>query len=150
MVSVNKFTCDELSQYTDSLLFDSGTVVAELDMTDTYGNRAVMSLEVRGEVRVKLKGSDECWCTRPSEFPEAVREAIENGQFGLLDESDASYNWFELMFTIFNNKGEMIVQDGDVYEGELDMLTPEDLKALMIEDGKVFIKHYTESKVKAS
>ena len=148
MVSVNKFTCDELSQYTDSLLFDSGTVVAELDMTDAHDNRAVMSLEVRGEVKVKLNGSDECWCKTPSKFPEEIREAIINREWHLLDE-DMSCNWFELMFTLYNSRGEEVVQDGEVYEGDLTILTPDDLKSLLTEEGKQYIKHYIESRVSA-
>lgn len=144
-ITVDKFTCaDNLLEFTDSLLFDSGTKIAYIAVTDKNGCKAEISLEVRGEVRIRMKGADD-WERRPSEYPEDLRSAIENGQFGLIDE-DANNNWFELMFTVYDKNGKEIASDGDVFEGDVSLFNAEDMKQLLADDAQHYINCYIYDK----
>ena len=127
MCRVNSFACDELSQYTNSLLFDSGTEIASIDLTDKDGNRIDMCLLVAGEVKARRYGDDE-WFQVPSKFPEDIRNAIRNNQWNLLD-GDMSNNWFALDFTIYNNEGAVIAQDDEVFEEDIFKLTRKNMEA---------------------
>jgi hypothetical protein len=147
MANINNFTCDkQLSKYTNSLLFDSGTVIAKLDMTGTCGYRAVVSLEICGEVKVRRSCNDRGeWFTTPSKFPEDIRKAIKNGEWDAID-ADMCGNWFALVFSIYDTNGAEVYQDDDVCRVEQSALTPDDIETYLTECGERYIDSFIKAK----
>ena len=82
----------DLTKIKDSMQLDSNQVVATLK----YGDYTV-SYEVQGEVRVRFDGD---LYTRPSEFPQELKDMIAQGGFWELTNSDrvdvGNNNWFEV------------------------------------------------------
>lgn len=128
-MKIKNFKCNELSQYIDSMLFDSGEVIAVMEVEDN-GKKIEISLEVRGEVRVDFDGVVYC---RPSEFPDVLKELIETNP-GCWDCEDYMYvdmnNWFECMYTVQTNDREY--SDGVMCEWDISKVTPEDIKREML------------------
>lgn len=126
-VVCTKFTCSELKEYTDSMLFDSVEYSNEsiAEATFVFGPKELtVYLEVRGEVYVTY--NNEVY-HKPSEFPKELREHIKaypnNWEYTASDKiSNASLyignnNWFEY---IFDNNGE-------VYENDLSLATSQNI-----------------------
>ena len=128
-----EFECtNNLSQYTDSMLFDSGEEIAT--GLFRYKDKEVeISLRICGQVAVDYKG--ETYHT-PSEFPDELVERIKAHPNDWMyyspsgeDTDDAEgdvyvglNNWFEYIFD----------GDGCVYEEDLSKATKEDILQDMI------------------
>lgn len=87
-----KFTVFQpMEEITDSMMLDSDTTICRLEK-DGY----LVEIETRGAVRVEFKGSI---YTRPSEFPEELKELIKRNPNIWETEENVSMhdnNWFEL------------------------------------------------------
>lgn len=115
------FDCEDLSEYTDSMLFDSGTTIAE--GTFLYkGEELSITLKVSGYVSVNFMGETFKY---PSEFPEELKQIVRDGK--LFDDPDKVYvwdnNWFEYIYD----------SDGVVEEEDLCQMTPEQVLDTMTE-----------------
>lgn len=128
------FRCTkDLSQYIDSMLFDSGTLIAEASFNTTNNKQsAKVELVVRGAVRVEADGNI---YTSPSEFPDWLKERIQKNPNGwqYLDTDDKKVfyhdsNWFEFIVT-----PDGACSDGVMYEADLSKDTPEGIYQAMIE-----------------
>lgn len=139
-MKIKSFECDNnLSKYVDSMLFDSGAVIATLNYdNEELGENEVhdisVSLEVAGKVKVIYKDST---YTEPSEFPEELREKIRSTEFWDVyapdDENEGDIyvdfnNWFELIYTIDGSYTDRIM-----FEEDISKYTPEKLKLKIIE-----------------
>lgn len=136
---ITAFNCaDDLSQYTDSLLFESGESVATMTLKGGKGRFLDMELMVRGEVNIIF--NDESY-RHPDEFPPELVQAIKDGK-----ENEAftieNNNWFELMYTLTDANGKELACDGDVWESPINTMTAEQLKAEMYESGVHFMEFY--------
>lgn len=137
--TITAFDCtDDLSQYTDSLLFESGESIATMTVEDGKGHFLDMELMVRGEVNIVF--NDES-CRHPDEFPpelvQAIKDGKENETFTI-----ESNNWFELMYTLTDANGKELACDGDVWESQISTMTAEQLKAEMYESGAHFMEFH--------
>jgi hypothetical protein len=101
---------EDLIKCTDSLLFNSETTIAKLEVDDYC-----LCLEVQGEVRIVDNQTQEVYKT-PSEFPQELKDAIKSGDI-FEDLTDRYYvdnnNWFNATF--FKNNKKI---DDDVWELE--------------------------------
>lgn len=132
-VTVKSFDCDgNLEQYKDCMLFDSGTVIAELDCS-CKGHEVSVELSVRGEVSVSF--GDEVY-HKASDFPETLKDKIKNNPYRW-DCEDGIYigmnNWFECIYSV---DGGRVAYDGVVVEEDLSKYTADELKAYMVEIAK--------------
>lgn len=130
-MKIKNFQCNELSQYTDSMLFDSGEQIAAMECED--GNTHInIWLEVRGEVRVDFDGVT---YRRPSEFPDVLKELIKTNP-GYWDCEDYVYvdmnNWFEYIYEIDNERWNNYM-DGVLCEWDISKGNSEDIKKEMLE-----------------
>lgn len=130
-MKIKSFQCNELSQYTDSMLFDSGEQIAAMEYE--YGNTHInIYLEVRGEVRVDFDGVT---YRRPSEFPDVLKELIKTNP-GCWDCEDYVYvdmnNWFEYIYVVDNEHWNEYM-DGVLCEWDISKGTPEHIKKEMLE-----------------
>ena len=132
-MKIKNFKCNEnLSQYVDSMLFDSGECIAEMECEFDNGDLCTISLEVRGEVKVYF--NDEPY-RYPSDFPPVLKELIKTNP-RWWDEEDYVYvdmnNWFEYIYTVdgehWNSYSDGVMCEWDISKG-----TPEDIKKEMIE-----------------
>ncbi len=86
---------EKLKECTDSLLFDSETTIAKLEVDD-----CCLCLEVQGEVRIVDNQTQEVYKT-PSEFPQELKDAIKSGDI-FKNLTDRYYvdnnNWFNATF----------------------------------------------------
>lgn len=127
-MKIKSFECnDNLSQYVDSMLFDSGEEIATMEFE--YNGKIInISLEVRGEVRVDFNGVR---YNRPSEFPLELKELIK-GNPANWDCEDNVYvdmnNWFEYIYTIDDK-----YSDGVMCEWDISKWGPDEIKKEMIE-----------------
>lgn len=138
-VEIASFDCEEdLSQYTDSLLFCSDECVATMTVEDERGYTLEMELIVTGDVNVEFNGEN---YFSPDDFPPELKQAIKDGKY---DEEFTAHNnnWFELVYSLTDSSGNEIAYDGDVWESPLDKTTPEQLKAEMLDAGIGFMEHY--------
>ena len=134
---VISFDCDNnLSKYTDSLLFCSGDVVATMTMEDDRGYSLSMELIVTGDVNVEFEGKI---YTSPDNFPPGLRQAIKESRYN--DIQINNNNWFELVYSLTDSKGKEIACDSDVWESDISKMTAEQLKTHMQESGISFIEH---------
>ena len=127
-MKVKSFKCnDNLSQYIDSMLFDSGECVAEMKCELDNGDLCTISLEVRGEVKVDFDGNR---YREPSGFPEELKKLIK--EYHMWDCDDRVYvdmnNWFEYIYTINDKYSNGVMCEWDISKG-----CPEDIKKEMIE-----------------
>ena len=126
-MEIKNFRCNELSQYVDSMLFDSGEEIAAMEF-ENYGKEMYISLEVRGDVKVFFNKEVYRW---PSEFPPILRELIQTNP-GCWDCEDYIYvdmnNWFEYIFEVDGQYSDGIMCEWDISKG-----TPEDIKREMLE-----------------
>ena len=133
-MKIKSFKCnDNLSQYVDSMLFDSGECIAEMECELNNNYTCIVSLEVRGEVKVYW-GDDRQVYKYPSDFPEALRELIEINP-GCWDYEDHVYvdenNWFEYIYTVKDDTYQY--SDGIMCEWDISGGTSDDIKKEMIE-----------------
>lgn len=138
-LTVKSFDCDQdLSKYTDSMLFESGQTIAELICEDRNGRQIAVTLEVRGYVTVEYDGDvyhSVC------DFPEQLIEIIKNhpGEWDIYSPSGegnddeesnifiSENNWFEMM-CCYNGHTE-----GYVLEQDLSKMDVESVKAALME-----------------
>ena len=145
MANINSFTCDkQLSKYASSLLFDSGTVIAELDMTGACDYRAVVILKINGEVKVRRKDSNGEWLTTPSKFPEEISEAIKADKWDDLD-VDVCGDWFALAYSLYSADGEEIFRGDDICRINPSALTPDDVRTYLTERGERYIDRFIKN-----
>lgn len=138
-IKVKNFYCEELSQYTESMLFDSGEEIAYGEF-QVNGHNVSVSLEVRGEVRVTYKG--ETYRT-PTEFPDELKALIKehphnwdayspSGEGN--DKEDGNIfvgnnNWFEFIFSVEDEpENDGFVCEIDLSEAGADDVLKEMLK----------------------
>ena len=133
---ITAFTCDkDLKKYTDSLLFDSGTVVAAMTIEDPQGYSVDMKIVVVGKPNVVFNGET---YTSPEDFPPELIQAIKDGQY---DETfiAESNNWFELNYSLLDEDGE--TYDCDVWEADLSSMTAQQVKEEMFQAGVSFVEY---------
>lgn len=123
----------KLKDYTDSLLFDSGTEVASATFEDN-GLEINIILKICGDVRVLYK---DIVYKSPSEFPEELKELIKKGE-----PNDDLYidsnNWFE--FICGETEGVYCEwEDGVICEDDVSAFSETMLKAKMLEVAKWFL-----------
>lgn len=123
------FRCtDELSKYTDSMMFDSHD--DEIAYAEFSHNSDIMNirLEVNGYVKVDYKGSIYC---RFSDFPTELQERIKNHPNDWSNDYNDIYidesNWFEYLFGPKLPSGTNTYQDGEIYEEDLSTATPQEI-----------------------
>ena len=136
-MKVTSFDCaDDLSQYTDSLLFCSDDCVATMTIEDERGYFLDMEIIITGDVDVTFEGKN---YTSPDDFSPELKQAIKEGRYDDIEIN--SNNWFELVYSLTDDKGNEIAYDGDVYESDISKMTAEQLKTEMLESGIYFIEH---------
>lgn len=131
MNNVKNFCCDEnLSQYTDSMLFESNLNIASMNY-ESKGCKVILDLMTRGEVNVDYKGVT---YRSPLEFPEDLKEIIKTKPYWFNDTEDLyidANNWFEYIYDItINGK---TYSDGIMFETDLSKYSVEELKTEMAE-----------------
>lgn len=124
-MKIIEFQCDNnLSKYTDSMLFDSNHVIATMICEDN-GDKITVDLMTRGEVDVYYKGNR---YRNVSEFPKDLKKLIEMDPewFDNKDVEVIDNNWFEYIYDVV---GEGIsYSDGIMFEDDLSTYSIEDLK----------------------
>ena len=125
------FNCDEnLKQYTDSMLFDSGAMIAFMDC-EHNGHKISIELRVCGEVDVTYKGEDYRY---PSDFPNELKEIIKNEPTWFIYTDDlyvTNNNWFEYIYDCSYNG--QTWSNGVLFESNLSAYTEIDLLNEMCE-----------------
>lgn len=107
---------EDMKPIKDSMQFDSDTEICEYTPAD---KKIKITIEVRGEVRIIY--NDEVY-TKPSDFPQEVKEIIQNGDLWNTDEIYVgNNNWFELFF--WDEEGNFL--DSDVVD--IEGMSPEEL-----------------------
>ena len=139
-----EFWCKEdLSQYTDSLLFDEEENIAELKVYDKSGNHIDLLLTVSGDKEVYLIDEngdivdDEVY-EQADDYPEELIEAIKNGSDGV-DYACDNNNWFDLRYTVYNARGEEVYYDSEAYESTIHTLNKADLMKDLQEYGEYLL-----------
>ena len=137
-VSDVEFYCsDNLSEYSDSLLFDSDEDIAGLKLYDSDGGYANVRLTVKGDKEVWLLDKDGnvhdgVTYSKASKYPAELREAIKNGKEGE-DYGYSDNNWFEYIYEIRDKNDNIIHNDDVVFDwNSTTDFTPEKLKADML------------------
>lgn len=108
-----------LEKCVDSMLFDSGEVIAIMELDDTYS----VCIEVMGEVRVTYK--DELY-TKASDMPDELLAKFRD--LSAYEDNDiyiGNNNWFDIIF----KKNGVIDPDDDV--ADIEGLSEDELKELM-------------------
>lgn len=128
-MNIKKFeVLEELSQFTDSMLFDSDLIIAEMDC-EINGHKINVDLRTAGSVRVHYK--DDIY-RYPSEFPEELVEKIKKDKWWDCDKDVLvdEINWFE--FVYHDTYDGDTFCDGVVCEDDVSKFTEEELKNRMI------------------
>lgn len=119
-----------LKECTDSLLFDSETTIAILEIDD-----CLLCLETQGEVRI-VDTKNQAVYNTPSKFPQELKEYIKSGDI-YSNPNDKYYvdnnNWFNWTFHKESN-----LVDDDVCEIQIHNLTEGQLLEKMTE----VLNHY--------
>lgn len=129
-MKIIEFNCDnDLSKYTDSMLFDSDTVIATMICEDN-GCKITVDLMTRGYVDVYYKGKR---YQSACEFPKGLKKLIETDQdwFDNEDVEIIDNNWFEYIYDVVGDG--VSYSDGILFEDDLSCYSVEDLKEDMIE-----------------
>ena len=125
------FKCSKnLKQYTDSMLIDSGTIIASFNC-EANGYKINIDLMVCGEVDVTYKGVD-YRCS--SDFSTELKEIIKNKPQWFTETDDlyiANNNWFEYIYDYTYNGNTW--SDGILFESDLSTYTEADLLKEMYE-----------------
>lgn len=116
---------ENLKECTDSLLFNSETTIATLEI-----NEYCLCLEVQGAVRIIDTSTQEVYKT-PSKFPQELKEYIKSGDAFIYPNDNYfmdNNNWFNWTF-LKNNEA----IDGDICEIQINNLTEGQLLDKMTE-----------------
>lgn len=118
-MEVKSFTCKELSQYIDSMLFERGEVVAKAELVNE-GKSVTISLVVNGDVSVKFNGENYFGA---SDFSDELTELFKQGK-AYDDDRVEIYlnNWFEYLWE----------DDAEVEEADLSVSSPTDVLSNMM------------------
>lgn len=111
----------DLTDVADSLLIESGTVIAELQLVNESCSRC--SIETKGEIRILWK--DEIYTT-PFSYPDDLIESIKSGD--VYTDSNCYVdlnNWFEIFYEV-NGK-----EDSDVLDVEFHK--PQEIISIMLD-----------------
>ena len=144
MTKINTaFTCEDLTQFTNSLLFDDEQVAC-LKFTDEDIEVALV-LKVTGDKRVSIAKDGEIdedadAYRYADEYPEELREAIRNGEYDK-DYVCEENNWFAIFITLSQN-GELITRDDEVYEDVIHTKTPDALEAELTKYAEYLVGYY--------
>lgn len=140
-IKVKKFECEaDVSRYTDSLLFDSGETICSMNASDEFGDSFQLDICVTGEVNVSYK--EETY-TKPSEFPEELKELIRTGEANRNpDVYIGNNNWFEITFSVKDRYGKELAYDGEVWEEDFSDMTPEKIKSEMLDWCEMLAERY--------
>lgn len=135
-VICKNFQCEEdLSQYVDSMLFDSDTNIAT--GTFEYGDKKIqICLDVRGEVDVDYKGEN---YRQPSDFPEDLRDKIKKDPLYVWYDDEiavSNNNWFE--YIMYVEDGDKKYSEGIMFEDSPSDYTPQKLKQNMIDTINIY------------
>lgn len=127
---------ENLSEYKDSLLFDSEEDIAGLKAYDYDDNCIDIWLTVSGEKKVYLidKNGNKIseTCEYAADYPYELREAIRNGKQGVDYECDNNSR-FTYIYHIYDGDCKEKYLEAEPYEGELSEMTPQKLKKQMLE-----------------
>lgn len=107
---------EDLAKITDSLLLESGIIIATLKDTETNNT---IEIKVCGQVKINFKGD---WYRYPSDYPDELTEMIKDGS--VYDNDDVYVdmnNWFEIFY------------NGDEWSDVVDVegQTPQELTELL-------------------
>lgn len=122
----------ELSQYTDSLLFDNETI-ARLK-TKEY----TVTIEVIGDIKIFFH-DDVYKCS--ANFPNELKEIIKNGK--VLEHSEVEIidnNWFEIDIYERNKNDEYELIYDEVFEEDVSTMDKDKLKEYMIHHLKDYLE----------
>ena len=132
------FKClNNLNDCTDSLLLPRDSVIATMEIPCQSNHpSAICELHVVGEVKIEFKGE---LYTSLEDFPDELIQAIKNNDEG------RSYfihnnNWFELLYSLYDSDGNLIVEDADVWESPI--ISVETLKTELLDALILFLNHY--------
>lgn len=131
------FKClDNLNDCVDSLLLPKDSVIATMKIPCQNNHTAICKLHVVGEVKIEFKGE---LYTSLEDFPNELIQAIKN------NEEERSYfiynnNWFELLYSLYDSDGNLIIEDADVWESPI--VSVETLKTELLDALILFINHY--------
>lgn len=125
-----------LNDCVDSLLLPKDFVIATMKIPCQNNHTAICKLHVVGEVKIEFKGE---LYTSLEDFPNELIQAIKN------NEEERSYfiynnNWFELLYSLYDSDGNLIMEDADVWESPI--VSVETLKTELLDALILFINHY--------
>lgn len=126
----------DLSQYTDSLLFQDETI-ATLE-TELENDRYQVSIEVIGDIRLFFKGDlYKCSVNFPNELKEIInsRKVLEHSEIEIIDN-----NWFEIDIYEKNSQNVYELIYDEIFEQDISTMTPDELKEYMINHLKDYLK----------
>ena len=106
---------DEFFKMGDSMLFDSGQEIAEIDAVYN-GKNFNFTIRTQGHVKVSDTETDDVYCY-PSDFPDELKDGLKNGNVDekyIIDEN----NWYEVFYCVEDEDGEEIMGDSWVMECE--------------------------------
>lgn len=129
----------DLSQYTDSLLFQDETIATL--KTKEYQ----VTVEVIGDIKVFFRGD----CYKSSgNFPDELRKIIKAGK--VLEHNEVEIidnNWFEIDVYERNSNDEYELIYDEVFEKDISTMTRDELKQYMINHLKEYLKIEDEIKI---
>ena len=118
-ISLLNFEIGDLSKYTTSMLFDSGSSIASAEFS-YKGIKHCVTLNICGEISVNYKGEN---YKRVEDFPEELVELIKKNPNDFDVCSDDVFvwnnNWFEYL--------EEDNLDGVIYEDDLSKASPDEI-----------------------
>ena len=132
---------EDLKKCKDSLLFDNGTIIAEL-----YDDTTKAVIAVAGETCI-VDNEEDCHIYSTEDYPEELRQGIiddVNFVFGNSSRFEATLNnWFEVqVLEKVNNKFWMITSDNFPYEGDLTEETEQSIKEYLQEIHNGHLKEF--------
>lgn len=128
-IQKENFWCDkDLSECTDSLLFDWDKSIAEYTATDENGNTVNIWLAVKGEVNITRLDTEDDF-RRRKDYDEELIADIKSGKIYTSKYSINNNNWFEGIYTLTNATGKYVDSDGEAYEDDFSKKTKDELKA---------------------
>lgn len=125
------FWCDkDLSECKDSLLFNSDVSIAEYTATDENGNTMNLWLTVKGDVDISRIDGEKRFRS-VSEYDDELIADIKSGEvYNQSKYAISLNNWFEVIYTLTDDDGHDIYEDGIVYDGgDISKMTKKELEA---------------------
>lgn len=133
----------DLSQYTDSLLFQDETI-ATLEV-ELKNSKYQVSIEVIGDISLFFKGDlYKCSGNFPSELKEIINagKVLEHNEIEIIDN-----NWFEIDIYEKNSQNVYELLYDEVFEQDISTMTPDKLKNYMINHLKDYLKIENEIQI---